>query len=1131
MKKISLILSLLLTFAVIPQSCSYDDSDLWSAVGDLDDRIGALEEAVKNLTGQTAALQQLLDKKLFIESVEETDEGQIVHFISAAGEMSQIVIKNGRDGKPGDAGAAALPPAIGVAIDNTGNYYWTINGEPLLDADGNRVPVNGTDGADGVDGKTPIFKVDDNGQWLISFDNGLTWTGPYGQATGADGDTFFTGVTVSPDGKTARIDLIDGSSVNVVIYKEFNIAFDIADMMVPSGRSVEIPYHVTGATPSTVVEAIGRDEWKADVISDNPAAGVIRVTAPTEYAGSGRVVVYASDGADITIMRTLTFVAGTISVSTSSVDIPQAGGTSDITVTTNVDFTASVEPEAASWLSLVEGRAYEMRTETIIISAAPNKTPYSRTGRIYLSNDGNVIETILVVQTPITFDRSKLVFVVDPSITGGKIVMPQLELAEGSLSIDWGDGSPLKTSDVSLTATDDLSHTYADTKQTYTVQITGKFKSLQIRGSAYANSYVNEGITDVVQWGTSPYTLIAAGIAGLKRVGAPEPESRATLTTISFQGCKDLEIIDPDFFSGLKNITSLNSAFRDCASLRTLPDGMFDDLTKVSNLYQLFRDCSSLENVPAFRNISSVDGTNLNTQYMFSGCASLKEIPKGYFSAYAKSKIKNIGSMFASCTALTTIPDDFFKGVVVDPTYGNANAVFMNCPNLESLDFEQFCNETAIKAYSWTNTFNGCKNLAGKVAPAKLTVGSTTYNVYPWERQSYLSNSDATVAAAAKALFGTRNVSGQNCFTGCVRLDGYATEIPTSWGGLWDGIDAEPTITVKANKVAGSEYYAIDFLVKGKNMKELKYLLGTEAEIESLLPQYNNDITKMVADKGVAIESEYLAAANSTGLTLPFTDAKANTSYRLVVAAFNSHGQATAQVIAKTDPCPKGSTAYESYIGRWRVTSAESTTEAQASTGPISFDITIEPYRVNESYMVGGWGTTIFRNLGKMRFMFENGKMNVYAGYAGPKSMWNTIASRYYRYTHEDYGTLMCDIGMFFYAELSDQTFSVVLATPTSPILTSTINGNTISMTGGSGSDLAIEGVNKVIGMDIFINTGGYGWSFTRRPLETVLDEYHITIGGQPYAKYAVGPYTLTRLGDLPASSPRRGFIRLTPKR
>lgn len=1109
MKKLSILLGILLAALTLPQGCSYDDSDLWNAVGDLDGRVGALEEAVRNLTDQTATLQQILDGKLFLESVEETEHGRVLHLITVSGEMRTIVIHDGKDGADG---SPVAPPAIGVAADATGNWYWTIDGEPLLDADGNRVPVNGTDGADGADGKTPAFKVDEQGRWLISFDNGITWTGPYGQATGADADTFFTSITVNPDGKTAVITLVDGSSVTVVLYREFNIAFDIEGVMVPSGRSVDIPFHVTGATAATMVEAIGRDGWTADVSQDIPAAGIIRVGAPDGRTGTGRVTVYASDGADKTIMRTLTFVAGNVSVSTTSIDISQAGGTADVTVTTNVDFTATVEPEAASWLTLLQGRAYETRTETLTISVSANPGAYARTGRIYLSHDGSVVETILVVQAPVTFSRDKLVFVVDPSITGGKITLPSLNLADGSLTVDWGDGSAPLTSATSLIDANAPSHTYTDPSQSYTIRISGRFTAMNIRGSNYAGSFINEGITDVVQWGTSPYSTITAGIAGLRRVGTPEPESAANVTSVSFQNCSSLEIVPADFFKGMKNLTSLNSAFRGCSSLRTLPDGLFDDVPQVANLHQLFRDCTSLEKAPRMNKIDGGSVATLSITHMFNGCSSLREVPAGMFSARAKAKILDLNAVFSGCASLTSLPADFLQGIVIDPSRGNCNALFMNCTSLKEVDFEQLFNVTGIKAHSWTNAFNGCTSLEGAIPAATLTAGGKTYQVLPWQRVTYQTNSDATIASAAQALFGTRNASGNNCFTGCTSLQGYSTEIPTSWGGLWDGTDGLPQLVLSGETVKGSEYHALTFNVKGRNIKTLKYLLGTAAEVDGLMAQYNNDITRMVEARGQEFDTQCVNAANGGGLALPFSDGSPATKYVLVVAAFNNHGQTTARQDVTTAAMPRGSDAYESYIGRWRVTSAGSTTEVQPSTGPISFDITIEPYRVNESYMVTGWGTTIFRDMGRMRFMFENGAMNAYGGFIGEKSMWNVIASSYYRYTHEDYGTLMCDIGMFFYGEWTDGSFSVMLATPQTPILTSTISGDRIEMKGGSGGDLTTMGARQVEGMDIFINTGGQGWSFTRRPVETVLDDYKITIDGKSYGKYATGPYTLERL-------------------
>jgi hypothetical protein len=124
------------------------------------------------------------------------------------------------------ARAVPQPPVIGVAQDIDGVYYWTLNGEWLLDDNGNKLPVSGKDGqngtngsngqdgtdgkdgqdgedgkdgADGQDGKdgiTPQLKIED-GYWFISYDNGATWT-QLDKATGEDGkdgengDSFFT---------------------------------------------------------------------------------------------------------------------------------------------------------------------------------------------------------------------------------------------------------------------------------------------------------------------------------------------------------------------------------------------------------------------------------------------------------------------------------------------------------------------------------------------------------------------------------------------------------------------------------------------------------------------------------------------------------------------------------------------------------------------------------------------------------------------------------------------------------------------------------------------------------------------------------------------------------------------------
>lgn len=1134
MKKSSLIVSLIALLSLV-WACNYDDSDLWNAVDNLDNRVTNLEKAVNSLTDQTAALQKLVDNKLFILSAEPTSEGIKLTLMSANGELSTMVVRNGADGKdgadgadgaPGADGAAgaagkdAVPPALGVAMDSSGNYYWTIDGSPLLDSAGNKVPVNGTNGKDG---KTPTFKIEE-GKWYVSFDNGLSWTGPYGQATGVDGDAFFSGVYLSEEGGTVRFELIDGTTVTIPLYKEFNLGFEVDNVLITSGTSAEIPFAVTGATSGTIVEAFAKDNWQVDVLQDNPAAGILKITAPADQTGSGRIVVIANDGGQTTIMRTLTVVAGEVKISTSSVDVQQTGGTFTVDVTTNLDFEVEIDPSAQSWLSVAASRSYEMRTETITLVAKENDILYERVGLVYLTNNGVVIETITIVQPPVKYDRNDIILIVDPSlVTGGKITLPNLNIVAGStITIDWGDGSEVETSTSTI---NNPNHTYSDVNKTYVVQISGKINQFQVTQS---------GVTDIVQWGTNPYTTIQAASPTLVKVAAPEPESKSTITTAKFQGATKLEYIDPDFFKGMVNLTDMNSVFRNCSSLTTLADGMFDDCVKVTNLYQAFDGCTSLQRVPRMDKLATQNTTGqVQVAGMFRNCKALKEIPEGMFAESVKAKFYRFEQMFNGCESLVTIPDDFFRGVHVEKNNASIGQMFYNCVNLEHFDINYFINETALVAYTWTSTFQGCVKLQGALEPYKLNVGGTSYDVYVWQRNDYINSTDAAVKAAAQAVFGARNVTGASCFSNCTSLEGYSTLIPTAWGGRFDGVEAAPTISVKASLVKNQEYYAVNFVVQSKNATSIKYLLGSKADYDMLLPDYNNDVTRMITSIGTDLDIQYVNAANSTSLTLPFDDADPSTEYILTVAAYNRLGQATAQGNITTAAVPTGTSQYEAFIGTWTVTSSNSTTEIIGGTGPISFDITVEPYRVNESYMVKGWGTTIFRDhpANSMRFMFENGKMNAYAGYAGPKSMWNTIASRYYGYTHEYYGYQLCDIGMFAYGQTADGGFSVLLATPSNPILSAAFDGDKINMVGGYGGEIGTYGISTIGGMDIFLNTGGYGWSFTRRPAETVLPEYLVTYEGVEYGKYAVGPYTLTRAA-APAKAKStqkatKGFIKL----
>lgn len=1122
MKKLTLLIFPLIALMMTTGGCSYDDKDLWDAVDNLDYRIEELEKAVKSLSDQTSALQQILDGKLFIESVEDDGQGTVtLHLISSTGELSTITITDGKDGEDGKTPSA---PNIGVTQDGEGNWFWTIDGEPLLDPDGNRVPVNGTDGVDGTDGKTPTFKIED-GKWWISFDNGLNWTGPYGQATGADGDAFFKDATLSADGKSVILTLVDGSTLTLPIYKEFNLAFDIDGILIYGGQTKEIPFKVTGATEGTIVEAVGKNGWKASIEQTIPSAGLLKVTAPADNPGTGRVIVFAGDGADHTIMRTLTFVAGDVAVSTSSIDMPRSGGTSRVTVQTNIDFTAEIEEDARPWLSLIEGRAYELRTEEFSVTATANSTPYARTGRIYLKHDGQVIETILVVQAPVTYDAAHLVLRVDPSLTNGSITLPYLITdSEAVTTIDWGDGTP-EEQFTGLNKSTTVKHTYADVRQQYSVVIKGQLK--MIEGSQFYPDGTSNGIVDIIQWGKMPYTSILLDyFHDLRHIPAPEQGVFSNVSSIKFRYCSKLESVHPDLLKGMDKLTNMMDFLREAKSLKEIPDGFFDDCVNVTNFCETLKGCSSLRRLPDMTGLTLKKHANFRST--FSDCTSLTELPERLFNDATMAMVDNMSGMFLGCSSLETIPDGFFKGMT-DRQFDKSRSsdaslahMFSGCSSLRKLPIDFLFNTAAKKCSDFKGLFNGCASLTQRPAPLELTVNGTTYKIEPWERMTYLNHDDLEVRQAARdawwpyspGINTTINApTGQNCFSGCTTMPGYYSEIPQAWGGGWDGSTAPPVLRVTGTPRPGAEYYAIDFKIKGQHVTNVRYYLTAKVLLDALAPKYNNDYTAIVNALGQDIEPQYIAAVNSSeGLTLGFSEGVPEVEYSLIVSATNSHGSAFQSVTTATTAMPKGEDAYEKLIGTWRVTSSNSCTAVAKNTGDVTFDIEILPLRVNESYTVSGWGISIYRNETPTIWRYENGKGVVYSGNAG-KGMRNVLA--YGVNYKDDFGDIDYNCCIDPYADLGDGSLSLYII-GIEPLFSVTpdASGNSATMNGLESEIFRESGMPGITcrGMEAALAMGGPGWSRIFTPVEIYLPEYTITSNGKKYAKMSLEPYRLSRI-------------------
>ena len=227
MKKLSL---LLLTLTVCFFTACH--KDIWAELENLDQRVTKLEELCKEMNTNITSLQTIvsvLQSNDFITGIVEIKKnGEVIGYTITFGKHDPITIYHGQDGKDGADGkdgqnGSANAPVIGVAQDTDGVYYWTLNGEWLLDDNGNKLPVSGKDGQNGANGTMPQLKIEE-GYWYVSYDNGVTWT-QLGKATGEDGqngdkgdkgdtgDSMFQSVT--QDENYVYFTLADGTVIKI----------------------------------------------------------------------------------------------------------------------------------------------------------------------------------------------------------------------------------------------------------------------------------------------------------------------------------------------------------------------------------------------------------------------------------------------------------------------------------------------------------------------------------------------------------------------------------------------------------------------------------------------------------------------------------------------------------------------------------------------------------------------------------------------------------------------------------------------------------------------------------------------------------------------------------------------------
>ena len=732
-KLLSLVFCGLLLFGC---SDKYDDSALRNDLNDLENRVAKLEELCKQMNTNISSLQKIVDAlqdNLSISKVEQISDGYIIYFSDG----STATIKNGKD--------SGTIPIIGVKQDTDGIYYWTLDGEWLTDEKGNKVKAQGTDGKDGVDGEdgndgangedgvdgtngkdgiTPQLKIE-NGRWMLSMDNGKTWT-DIGQATGADGKDGKDGED-GADGTDGE-DGVDGKDGTNGIFKsvredddnvyftleddsvitipksdnsKFAIAFDTTDIAILNGgESKTISYTITDATENTVVKAIAQDGWKAKVNATSADKGTITITAPNPIVES-EILVFANDGSYRTVMVSLNCMQGQINIADNSIDATPAGGTQEIKLTTNLDYTVEIPEDAQSWLSLVP-QTRALREDTIVFEVTANEG-IQRYATVALKGEqNNTFQTIIFRQLGTCTEIH---------------VETKGELENVLADYDYANIESLKITGV-LNYVDFLFIYHMmpnlvdlDIAEVNITALPTKafYNSTNVEKLILPNTLttIGEGmfIASKLKYVIIPNGVTAIedeafnGCRALTSIEIPASVQtigmgafwNSPLETVTFGKDSQLEVIKDIFSSGCcitsivipANVKMIEArAFKGCSSLKTVTFEKGSQLKTIGGNYNnpnyngAFSDCTALTSIEIPASVETIE------KVAFSGCSKLATVTfeKG-------SQLKSIGGgkslgAFMDCTALTSIEIPASVETI------EATA-FIGCSSLETVTFEK----------------------------------------------------------------------------------------------------------------------------------------------------------------------------------------------------------------------------------------------------------------------------------------------------------------------------------------------------------------------------------------------------------------------------------------------------------
>lgn len=338
-------------------------------------RLEALQKEAGLVNRELTSLNQILVELDTDHTVNAVSPVEGIGYDLSFKDGKVVRITYGKDGTDG----RVLP--LGVK-EEEGVYYWTVDGEFLLDAAGNKVRAGARQGVDGV---VPQFKVED-GSWWVSVDGGVTFE-PVASCAEMDGYTVFGTVDALSDPEKVFLTLSDGTPLELPRYVPVYLSFGEPqrNLLIAPGERRPVEYLLEGSAAANAVVTTGTDgTYYSEIERRDSVSGLVWVTAPEEFV-DGYVLLNAfADGYSTVQMLCFTRREFVLPDGDSYAFASQ-GGERKVPYTAAFPFRIEVDNASRGWL-----RASLGSDGTIVLTVSAHYGETAREGQVRIIPEDNV---------------------------------------------------------------------------------------------------------------------------------------------------------------------------------------------------------------------------------------------------------------------------------------------------------------------------------------------------------------------------------------------------------------------------------------------------------------------------------------------------------------------------------------------------------------------------------------------------------------------------------------------------------------------------------------------------------------------------------------------------------------------